>query len=123
MRPAVTIDACRVSHRRLLASLSPLTDDDFRAPSLLPRYSRGHVVTHLTNKINAHVRLFGGAAAGETRRLHPEGYDPDVAAEAGAGRSADELRSDLQRALELLEAAWDGLDDGRWDQQGIMTAG
>jgi maleylpyruvate isomerase len=123
MRPAATIDACRTSHRRLLASLAPLTDDHFRAASLLPRYSRGHVVTHLANKVKAHVWLFGGPAAGEIRQLHPDGYDADLAAEAGAGRSALELCSDLRRSFDLLEAAWDALDDALWDQQGIMTAG
>lgn len=123
MRPAANIDACRASHRRLLAALARLTDDDFRAPSLLPRYSRGHVVTHLANKAAAHVWLFGGPAAGEIRRLHPDGYDADLAADAGAGRSAGELCSNLQRSFELLEAAWDALDDALWEWQGIMTAG
>jgi hypothetical protein len=79
----------------LLVGLAPLTDDDFRAPSLLPRYSRAPVVTHIANKSKAHVLIFGGPAAGEIRRLHPDGYDPDLAADLGASRSAAELRSDL----------------------------
>jgi uncharacterized Actinobacterial protein TIGR03083 len=123
MRPAPEIEACRTSHRRLLAALAPLTDGDFRSPSLLPRYSRGHVVTHLANKTTSHVLLFGGPAAGEIRQLHPAGYDADLAADTGAGRSAAELRSDLERSFALLEAAWDALDDALWDQQGVMTAG
>ena len=123
MRPGPEIDVCRTSHRRLLAALAPLTDSDFRSPSLLPRYSRGHVVTHLANKTRSHVWLFGGPAAGEIRQLHPAGYDPDLAADTGAGRSAAELRSDLEQSFGLLEAAWDALDDVRWDHQGIMTAG
>lgn len=123
MKPAADIVACRMSHRHLLADLAPLTDDDFRPPSLLPRYSRGHVVTHLANKTKCHVLLFGGPAAGEIRQLHPDGYDADLAADVGAGRSAAELRSDLEQSFELLEAAWDALDDALWDQQGIMTAG
>jgi Mycothiol maleylpyruvate isomerase N-terminal domain len=64
MEPVDTIDACRTSQRLLLAGLAPLTDDDFRAPSLLPRYSRGHVVTHIAIKSKAHVLIFGGPAAG-----------------------------------------------------------
>ena len=56
-------------------------------------------------------------------RLHPAGYDPDTAAAAGAGRSAGELLSDLQRSLETLEAAWDALEDEHWSQQAVMTAG
>src|SRR5665811_513854 len=59
MKPVDTIEACRTSHRLLLVGLAPLTDDDFRAPSLLPRYSRGHVVTHIANKSKAHALIFG----------------------------------------------------------------
>ena len=123
MKPIAYIEVCRTSHRRLLDGLAPLTDDDFRAPSLLPRFTRGHVVTHLANKAKAHVLLFGGPAAGEIRRLHPAGYDADLAADSGAGRSAAELRTELEVSLELLQTAWDALDDGMWDELGEMTAG
>lgn len=65
MRPAPEIDACRTSHQRLLAALATLTDGDFRSPRLLPRWSRGHVVTHLANKTTTLVWLFRGPAEGE----------------------------------------------------------
>jgi maleylpyruvate isomerase len=123
MKPAAHIDACRNSHRQLLNSLAPLTDDDFRSPSLLPRYSRGHVVTHLANKAKAHALIFGGPAAGEIRQLHPDGYDPDLAANEGANRSAVELTSDLEQSFKDLETAWDALDHTMWERQGMMTAG
>jgi maleylpyruvate isomerase len=123
MKPTASIEVCKASHRRLLNGLASLTDDDFRAPSLLPRFTRGHVVTHLANKARAHVLLFGGPAAGEIRRLHPVGYDADVAADFGAGRSADELRIDLEGSFELLQASWDALDEGMWDGLGEMMAG
>src|SRR5918992_3873563 len=108
MRPTEEIDACRTSHRRLLADLAPMTDTDFRQPSLLPRYSRAHLVTHSTNKANAHISLFEGAAAGDTRRVHPVGYDPDTAASAGAGHSAVQLRADLTASFQLPGGAWGG---------------
>lgn len=123
MEPTATVDACRTSHRLLLGSLEPLTDDDLRAPSLLPRYSRAHLVTHIANKARAHALLFDGAAVGEVRTIHPAGYDPDVAAAAGADRSAAELRSELARAFELVEVAWAALDDALWGRQGVMLAG
>ena len=123
MRPKADIDACRASHRRLVAGLVRLTEDDLSFPSLLPRYTRRHVVAHLANKTVAHVVVFGGPAAGEVRRLHPDGYDADAAAEASARRSGDELRSQLEQSLELLEETWDSLDDALWAKQEIMTAG
>lgn len=123
MRPDDVIDACRGAHRTFIAALAPLSDDDFRMPSLLPGYSRGHVVAHVMNKSKAHVWLFGGPPVAEVRRLHPDGYDADLAADAGAHRSAPELRADVERSFEQLETAWDALDDSMWDWQGIMTAG
>src|SRR6476646_10866391 len=102
MRPDADIGSCVAAHRAFLAALASLTDDDFRSPSLLPRYSRGHVVTHLANKTRAHVRVFGGPAAGEIRQLHPDGYDADRAADAGATRAAAALRDDITRAFALL---------------------
>src|SRR4051812_36094148 len=106
MRPRPKIDACVASHRRLLADIEPLKDEDLKAPSGLPRWSRAHVLAHLINKANAHVQLFGGPPAGEVRHLHPPGHDQDAAAEAGSHRSASELRSQLQLAFGALEAAW-----------------
>jgi maleylpyruvate isomerase len=124
MKPVDLIAACRASHRTLLAGLEPLSEDDFRAPSLLPGYSRGHVVTHLANKARAHVVILEGPAVGEVRQLHPDGYDPDLAAHgAAAGRSADDLRSDLGQCFELLEATWDALEEPFWDRQARMAAG
>ena len=123
LRPGPDIDACRTSHRRLRAALASLTDDDFRSPSLLPRWSRGHVVTHLANKTKTLVWVFEGPAEGEIRRQFPAGHDHDLAADTGAARSAAELRSDLEHSFELVEGAWDALDDGLWDRQGIVTPG
>lgn len=123
MRPTETIEVCRKSHRRLLTALGPLTDGDFRVPSLLPGYTRGHVVTHVANKARAHAHVFGGPGLGEVRQVHPDRYDPDYAAEFGARRPAEELRSDLAQCFQLLEATWHGLDDTLWDRHGTMTAG
>lgn len=123
MKPDADIDSCVAAHRALLAALGPLTDDNFRSPSLLPRYSRGHVVTHLANKTRAHLWIFGGPPVGEIRQLHPDGYDVDRAVDAGASRSASELRADLTQSFDLLQAAWESLDDALWTSNGIMTAG
>lgn len=123
MRPDDIIDACRRANRSFVAAVAPLSDDDFSSPSLLPGYSRRHVVAHVINKIEAHIWVLGGAASGEVRRLHPAGYDADLAADANARRPTREILADLTRSLEELETAWDALDDRMWDRQGIMTAG
>jgi maleylpyruvate isomerase len=123
MRPLDLIEACRSSHRRLLGALSRLTDEDLRQASLLPGFTRAHVIAHVANKADAHSELFVGALVGEVRRLHPEGYDPDAAADRRAHSLAVEARDDLEESLDRLEAAWDGLDEPLWQSTGIMMAG
>jgi len=123
MKPRSDIDVCKVSHRRLVVDVAALSATELGAPSLLPGYTRGHVVAHLTNKARAHALLFEGATAGEMRWLHPIDHDPDAAAAAGADRQPGELLSELDQALEQLEAAWDALDDPLWERLGLMMAG
>lgn len=123
MRPRVLIETCWSSHERLLANLAAVPDALLREPSLLPGYSRSHVVAHLANKAEAHIRVFEGAVIGEIRQLHPDGYDPDATAEVRAHRPAEELHAVLSRGLARLEAAWDNLADAHWSGQAIMMAG
>jgi maleylpyruvate isomerase len=75
------------------------------------------------NKNDAHAWLFGGPSAGEIRRLHPVGYDPDRAADARSRVASSELRAALARSLEQLEEAWDALAEDGWSSQGIVAAG
>lgn len=117
------IDACRSANRSFVVAVARLSDDELASPSLLPGWSRRHVVAHVINKNEAHIGLFGGPLAGEVRRLHPDGYDPDGAADAGAMLVTSDLRAALERSFEQLEEAWDALDDDMWSSQGIMTAG
>lgn len=123
MRPEETIAACRLSHRRLLLGVAPLSAIDLRGASGLPGWSRAHVLAHLINKARAHVWLFGGPTAGEVRRLFPLGHDQSAAVDARATNGASDLRVDLEQSFRDLEAAWDALDDELWNCVGRMTAG
>ena len=59
-----------VATTRYLGALTVLTDEDMRAPSLLPRWSRGHVVTHLARNADALCNLVHWAESGvETPNL------------------------------------------------------
>jgi maleylpyruvate isomerase len=123
MRPDEVIEACHNADRSFVAAVASLSDGELSSPSLLPGYSRRDVVAHVINKNEAHVRLFGGPLVGEVRHLHPDGYDPDRSAHAGALRVTSDLRAALERSFGELEDAWDALDDDMWDAHGIMTAG
>jgi maleylpyruvate isomerase len=62
MRPAAEIEACRAGHLRLRDDVATLDETQLRAASLLPGYSRAHVIGHITNKAWAHVEVLGGPA-------------------------------------------------------------
>lgn len=99
-----------VATTRYLGALSDLVDDDVTAPSLLPGWTRGHVVTHLARNADALGNLLRGAEAGEERFMYdaPERRDADI--EAGAGRSAHDLRVDSASAAGRFLQAINELD-------------
>jgi maleylpyruvate isomerase len=123
MRPTTVIEECRHSHQRFLGGVVGLDDERAGEASRLPRYSRANVIAHVTNKAKAHRVLFEGAVAGEVRRLHPEGHDPDLAARRPAGTTVTQLRAELEESFAALEAAWASLDDQMWARHGVMMAG
>lgn len=126
MRPTEVIEACLASHRRLEVALGYLSDREIRDPSLLPGWSRAHVVAHLAQKTATHIWLFEGAEADEVREQYPSGHSHaqiGVDVEAGSVRPVSVLRDDLFRSFEGLQAAWARLDDDHWDRTGICVPG
>src|SRR5688500_6330775 len=92
--------------RRLLAALAGLTDADLRAPSLLPGWTRGHVVTHLCRNADAMTNLAVWAATGEERPMYPSQAVRDADIEAGAGRPAAAQLADAEESADrFLRAA------------------
>ena len=111
---------CRAGHRRLFDTLDGLDDEAARAPSLLPDWTRGHVLTHLARNADSFVRMLDGALAGEPREQYAGGYEERGAAiEAGAGRSAAELVDDVRASALRLEATWDRMTPEAWDGHGL----
>jgi maleylpyruvate isomerase len=103
------------AHRRLHAALESLTDEQVRAPSPLPGWTRGHVLAHVTDAGRALADLVEQALRGNLVLLYdPATHDRDGIIEATAGRTADEHRTALRAHSERLEAAWARVDD--WAQ-------
>src|SRR5688500_9160925 len=97
---------------RLTAVLAGLDDEAVRAPSGLPGWSRGHVLTHIAYFSEAMTRQVEEALAGRLVEMYDGGRPArDAAIEAGAGRSADELREHVRSATAALLDAWRKVDD------------
>ena len=113
---AEVLDQLEESHARLQASLTRLTDQQARQPSLLPGWSRGHVVSHLCRNADAIRRLALGVLAGTPAEMYPGGPDArNAAIEEGADRPAALLAADHEfagpRALGTLRSLPAGLLD------------
>ncbi|BCJ55798.1 hypothetical protein Asp14428_72730 [Actinoplanes sp. NBRC 14428] len=110
------LDAIDEATAKLLATAARLTDDDVRQPSLLPGWTRGHVLTHLARGGEALRR----ALHGEPPYASQEARDADI--EAGAGRAAAELVADVAASAEAFRAAVAAFPAGGWDEKVAVLA-
>ncbi|AOW95215.1 hypothetical protein BFN03_18235 [Rhodococcus sp. WMMA185] len=94
------LDAVEESQVRVEASLEVLTDGQALEPSMLPGWSRGHVITHLARNADALNRFAIGVITGESApEMYPGGPAARGAAiEEGAGRPAELLAADFRFA-------------------------
>jgi maleylpyruvate isomerase len=98
--------ALEAATSRYLEALTVLDDQAMHAPSLLPGWSRGHVVTHLSRNADAMVNVLTGARLGEVRAMYPSQEQRNSDIDSGAPRNAEELRSEAEQTCRaLLEAA------------------
>jgi len=110
----LTIERIAEAHSRLIASASALTDDQLREPSLLPGWSRGHVLTHLARNADGLANLLTWARTGIEMPQYESFEARDAEIEAGSGRPADEVIADLSgssqkfvdQAREMPGEAW-----------------
>ena len=100
--------------QRLLGTARQLTDPALREPSLLPGWTRGHVLTHLCRGADAMRNLLAGARAGQDRLAYASAHAREDDIAQGAGRAAAELMADLAASAMALRAVARGLPDGAW---------
>jgi maleylpyruvate isomerase len=114
------VDRCARAHARLLPTLERVDDATARQPSLLPGWSVGHVLTHLARNADSLVRILSAAARGEAVEQYEGGSGQRAAdIDAGAGRSAADLRDDVLSAAGRLERAFADLPLDAWDGNGL----
>jgi maleylpyruvate isomerase len=102
---------------RLLASAGALTDTGVREPSLLPGWTRGHVLTHIARNADGLGNLLRWARTGITTPMYASREARQADIEAGAGRSAADLAADVQATAIAFAAEAAGLPDEAWTAQ------
>jgi maleylpyruvate isomerase len=107
----------------LLADIGGLTDADVRGPSLLPDWSRGHVLTHLARNAEGGTRLLGWARTGVPSYEYPSVAARAADIEAGAGRPAEVLVADVHATAGALADAIAAMPPNAWWHLVTWTTG
>ncbi|SFC81755.1 maleylpyruvate isomerase [Streptomyces aidingensis] len=94
--------------QRLIAGAAALRPEAVGEPSLLPGWTRGHVLAHLARNADALVNVCSGLP------MYPSAEARDADIERDAGRPLQAHLADLRESAGRLSAAWDRLTGEQW---------
>jgi len=101
--------------------LNTLSDAQLDEPSLLPDWSRRHVVAHVGYNALAIARLVSWAETGVEIPMYESRAVRDAEIVSGAALPADALRKLSMHAGMLLDSAWANLPEEKWSAE-VQTA-
>jgi maleylpyruvate isomerase len=110
-------DTLDLATQRLIDEARLLNGADPRAPSLLPGWSRAHVLAHLARGADAMRSLLVGARAGQDRPAYASAEARDAAIETSAAAEASDLADDLASSAMALRTVARQLPDQAWGYQ------
>lgn len=124
-RPDPGRDAADVAEatEELLGTAAELTAEDLSGPSLLPGWTRGHVLAHLARNADALVNLLTWARTGEETPMYTDAATRTRGIEAGAGRPLAEQVDDLRGSADRFAAAVAEVPPAAWAAQVVMHSG
>jgi maleylpyruvate isomerase len=102
------------AEERLIGSARTLTDTDLAADSLVPPWTRGHVLTHVARATDSLARLVDSARTGVPTPQYPSTESRAADIEAGASRPLDEQLADFRAASQRFHVAVEALPDAAW---------
>jgi maleylpyruvate isomerase len=112
---------------RLLRTVDGFHGDDWSAPSLLPQWTRAHVVAHLALNAEALARLLHGVVAADDEDVPRTMYDSDEKRERDivelAGAEPGEIRERLMGATTTLADAIVAMPEDHWQTRVERTPG
>ena len=115
VRPVHDLARVRGAEDRLFDAVRSLDDPGMRAPSLLPGWSVGHLLTHVARNADSHRRRAVAAVEGVVIDQYPGGPAGRAAEiETGAGRPAIAVLDDVVRSSTRMLDAWADVPDHAW---------
>ena len=112
--PTEQLELMRRGDAFFLEAIAALDDDALRKPSLLPGWSRAHIVTHMARNADGLCNLLTWARTGvETPMYVGDQRERDI--EAGVQRPVAVQRDDALRASARLIAACEAMPEEAWE--------
>ncbi|QAY62213.1 maleylpyruvate isomerase family mycothiol-dependent enzyme [Xylanimonas allomyrinae] len=105
---------------RVLASL---TDDELYEPSLLPGWTRAHVISHVGYNARALTRLVSWARTGVETPMYRSAEQRGREIERGSTLPARALRFLFAHAEVHLNVEWRDVAEGQWENQVVTIQG
>lgn len=117
----IWLDSVHQGQRRLEEAIAGFAPDAVYAPSALPGWTRGHLITHLARNADALVNLLDWARTGIPTPMYssPDQRNSDI--DAGAGRGLAEQAADLRESARRFADAAAALPGESWSAR-VKTA-
>jgi maleylpyruvate isomerase len=100
--------------QRLLGTARVIAEPDLRQPSLLPGWTRAHVLAHLARSADAMRTLLIGARSGQDRPAYASAEARAADIERSAAQQAKDLVTDLADSAMALRTVARRLPDQAW---------
>lgn len=100
--------------QRFLDSAADLTDANLAEPSLLPGWTRAHVMAHVARNADSLINLLNWARTGVETRQYASPTEREEGIEAGSKLPIGELRTDVREASERFARACADLPPDAW---------
>ncbi|MDQ3503336.1 MAG: maleylpyruvate isomerase N-terminal domain-containing protein, partial [Actinomycetota bacterium] len=111
------VAGARAATAALLDHLDHLDSlDDLAAPSLLPGWTRAHVVAHLTGNARSHVRMLGGCLAGEVVAQYPGAADGRAAEIESLAADPGAVVTAHRETCAELDQRWSRMTPEHWER-------
>ena len=109
--------------KAVLDAAAGLDESAYDEPSLLPGWTRKHLVAHVAANAEALGNLVRWAATGEPMPMYASPEERAAGIERGPRMSAAELDAWLRRSAADLAGAMDGLTEDQWAAEVVTAQG
>ncbi|WP_306185167.1 MULTISPECIES: maleylpyruvate isomerase family mycothiol-dependent enzyme [unclassified Streptomyces] len=123
MQDIGALEPIAASTDRFAATVTSLTDAQVAGDTLVPPWTRGHVITHVARAMDSLCRLLTWARTAVETPQYASMEARAAEIEAGAGRPVADLVADVRDAVARFEEAVRALPPAAWHTEVRMRTG